>query len=105
MKNSCLTYNCENELTYPAERYCSDHKKNKNNIYNNTHLQSTYKVWMNLMTRIKLDPYGMDPKWKTFKGFMEDMGIMPEGAKFCKVYSGEGYYKGNCQYKVKKVKE
>lgn len=99
MRNRCIIYQCPIEVKAEYSKYCDEHRQKKVNINIKPHLQSTYRTWSNLMLRINLDAYGIDPKWKKFDGFLEDMGEKPEGTVFCKIYKGEGYYKGNCHYK------
>lgn len=39
----------------------------------------TYKVWQSLLTRCSRGYMKMDPRWKTFKLFLTDMGFRPKG--------------------------
>ena len=98
MKNICEIYGCTKKTTEIFNDYCKEHINIKRGYYIGTYLESTFKAWKNMIIRKKTDQYGMDPKWKTFKGFVEDMGLKPEGTRFCKLYIGEGFYKDNCKY-------
>jgi len=37
-------------------------------------------------------------KWLTFSGFLEDMGVKPEGYTLDRIDGSKGYYKENCRW-------
>lgn len=69
----------------------------------------TYRTWRGMHIRCtkpnhpKYHRYGgagitICDKWKTFQGFLEDMGERPEGTSLDRIDSTLGYCKENCRW-------
>lgn len=69
----------------------------------------TYRIWELMWNRctnsktIGWDNYGgrgigVDPKWKKFRNFYEDMGEAPEGLSLDRIDNDKGYSKSNCRW-------
>jgi len=44
-----------------------------------------------------------DPKWKSFKNFLADMGVKPDGMEIDRINNDLGYSKENCRWVTKSV--
>lgn len=69
----------------------------------------SYWVWNQMIQRCcnpsnrAYDRYGgrgitVCDKWKSWKGFFEDMGDPPDGLTLDRIDNSKGYYKENCQW-------
>lgn len=62
----------------------------------------TYHVWGDMKQRCgKCKGYEnitYDTKWETFEGFLEDMGVRPEGLTLDRINVAKGYFKDNCRW-------
>lgn len=81
------------------------------------HLYQTkfYRVWQNMKTRCDNPNYWLrnrygargityDPKWKTFRGFYEDMySLYKEGLSLDRIDNDKGYSKDNCRWATPKT--
>lgn len=73
-----------------------------------------YRVWHSLLRRVT-DPRhshwewyhqrGLQicRRWWTFENFLEDMGLMPEGAVLSRLNRKKGFESGNCVWATRKV--
>ena len=44
-------------------------------------------------------------KWKTFEGFLEDMGPRPDGTSIGRRDNNRGYFKGNCRWETREQQQ
>lgn len=76
-------------------------------------VNTTYTIWKNMLQRclnIKDTNYyryggrgiTVDPKWKTFVNFLEDMGERPSNLTLERINNDKGYYKDNCKWATRK---
>lgn len=70
---------------------------------------ATYNTWCGLKTRCnspkaqdaphyKDKGISYDPKWQTFEGFIEDMGLCPPGLQLDRIDNDGNYTKMNCHW-------
>lgn len=92
-------------LVYGATTSCgciAMEKIHKLNKSHGMHGSPTYHVWADMKQRCgKYKGYEnitYDTKWETFEGFLEDMGVRPEGLTLDRINVAKGYFKDNCRW-------
>lgn len=112
---------CQKEIYVPPSRlaqgrgkYCSKACSGKANSTKHGHSSHnsqsrTYNTWSCMKARCqnpnnpKYYMYGaigitICDKWKTFTGFLEDMGERPENTTLDRIDGSKGYFKENCRW-------
>ena len=94
---SCGCYRSEN-----TSKRLTKHGHSKNGK-----ISPTYIVWQNMIYRCNPENANLYPhykhvhvcdKWKSFEGFLEDMGERPEGLTIDRIDGTLGYFKENCRW-------
>lgn len=65
----------------------------------------TYNSWEGVLKRVdKREEYkhvDIDPRWRSFQSFLDDMGERPEGKTIDRIDNEKGYWKDNCRWATK----
>lgn len=69
----------------------------KHGLYNT----STYKMWTSIRYRCRHEDIDIDPRWNDFAIFLSDVGEQPEDMSIQRIDKNKGYYKDNCEYRIK----
>jgi hypothetical protein len=75
------------------------------------HKSATYNSWQGMMRRCynthsaKYRIYGekgiaVTSEWRTFKGFLRDMGVRQPGTTLGRLDHSKGYFKANCEWQT-----
>lgn len=94
----CKIKDCESEIGSKLSMYCKGHRnmRAKSGFHITKEMKPTWVVWNSLRRRGELNAYGINPNWRTFEGFLKDMGLKPDGYRFKKLSNYDGYHKDNC---------
>jgi hypothetical protein len=111
---NCLC-GCGNKTTASTGHLTSGHRvscgcgRSESNISHGMTHTRTYEIWCGMKKRCENENsseyfrYGgkgirVCEKWQTFEGFLDDMGIAPEGMSLDRKKSDRDYCKDNCRW-------